>query len=97
VKAYLIANHAFHFSLYATARSLVMLPIVESLWMQVGPFLNGVFNGAGISHASDNHAGVLKAARRRDAIGVAEAIGRDLGDAADTVLARNEFVAHAET
>jgi len=97
VKAYLIANHRFHFTLYDSAHSLVMLPIVESLWMQVGPFLNGVFNAAGVSHASDNHAEVLKAARRRDGIGVAEAIGHDLGDAADTVLARNEFVAVAET
>lgn len=93
VKAYLIANHAFHFTLYGTARSLVMLPIVESLWMQVGPYLNGVFNAAGVSHASDHHATALKAARRRDAIGVSDAIGRDLADAADTVLARNDFMA----
>jgi DNA-binding GntR family transcriptional regulator len=93
VKSYLIANHAFHFTLYGTARSQVMLPIVESLWMQVGPYLNGVFNAAGVSHASDHHATALKAARRRDAIGVADAIGRDLADAADTVLARNDFVA----
>lgn len=96
VKAYLIANHRFHFTLYGTARSVVMLPIVESLWMQVGPFLNGVFNAVGVSHASDNHAEVLKAARRRDGIGVADAISHDLADAADTVLARNEFVADVE-
>jgi DNA-binding GntR family transcriptional regulator len=96
VKAYLIANHTFHFTLYGTARSLVMLPIVESLWMQVGPFLNGVFTAAGVSHASDNHAEVLKAARRRDGVGVADAISHDLADAADTVLARNEFVSDGE-
>ena len=52
-----------------------------------------VFNAAGVSHASDHHATAFKAARRRDAIGVADAIGRDLADAADTVLARNDFVA----
>lgn len=96
VKAYLIANHRFHFMLYGTARSAVMLPIVESLWMQVGPYLHGVFTTAGVSHATDNHAEVLKAARRHDPVGVANAISRDLADAADTVLARNAFVAEAE-
>ena len=96
VKAYLIANHKFHFTLYGTARSAVMLPIVESLWMQVGPYLNGVFTAAGVSHASDNHAEVLKAARRRDPVGVASAISHDLADAADTVLARNDFVADTD-
>jgi DNA-binding GntR family transcriptional regulator len=96
VKAYLIANHKFHFTLYGSARSAVMLPIVESLWMQVGPFLNGVFTAAGVRHAGDNHAEVLKAARRRDSVGVADAISRDLADAADTVLARSEFVPDVE-
>ena len=92
VKAYLIANHRFHFKLYDAAQSTVMLPIVESLWMQVGPFLNGVFTAAGINHASDNDQEVLKALRRRDSVGVANAVGHDIADAADTILARDEFV-----
>lgn len=90
-KQYLLANQRFHFRLYSVAQSLVMLPIVESLWLQVGPFLNGVFNATGTTHAADNHNQILKALRRKDLIGVANAIADDLGDAADTVLANYKF------
>jgi DNA-binding GntR family transcriptional regulator len=96
VKAYLGANYCFHFQLYAAAQSTVALPIVESLWMQVGPFLNGVFMERGTANAKDNHAEVLKALRRRDAMGAAAAIARDLTDAADVILAAVEFVTDGE-
>ncbi len=32
-------NHAFHFSIYRAAGSAVLLPIVESLWLQSGPYV----------------------------------------------------------
>lgn len=92
VKAYLVANHAFHFRLYSVTNSLVMLPIVESLWMQVGPFLNGVFTAAGTKNAHDNHEQILKALRRRDPVAVADAVSSDLVDAADVILARKDFM-----
>lgn len=92
VQAYLLANQSFHFTLYAIAQSTVMLPIVESLWLQVGPFLNAVFTSIGTSRAKDAHADVLKALRRYDPLAVAAAIGRDLADAADEVLAQGKFV-----
>jgi len=92
VKKYLVANQAFHFRIYSVTESLVMLPIVESLWMQVGPFLNGVFTAAGTKNARDNHEQILKALRRRDPIAAAEAVGSDLVDAADVILARRDFV-----
>jgi DNA-binding GntR family transcriptional regulator len=92
VKAYLAANYRFHFGLYQLADSAVMLPIVESLWMQIGPFLNAVFTRRGTKNASDNHAEVLRALRRRDTVGVGNAIHRDLADAADVILANVEFI-----
>jgi len=96
VKTYLICNQRFHFELYAAARSSVMYPIAESLWMQVGPFLNGVFTQSGTRNAQDNHSEVLKALRRAAHGDVALAIQRDLSDAADTVLAHNDFVEEAD-
>lgn len=92
VRRYLIANQQFHFVIYRAADSRAIFPIVESLWMQVGPFLNGVFTAAGTRHARDNHTQVLKALRRHDAVGAADAIRSDLADAADVILARDEFV-----
>jgi len=97
VRSYLIANQRFHFTLYAAADSSAIFPIVESLWLQVGPFLNGVFTTAGTRSARDNHTQVLKALRRRDAVAAGEAIRHDLADAADVILARHEFVVKEES
>jgi DNA-binding GntR family transcriptional regulator len=92
VRRYLACNQRFHFMIYAAAESQAIFPIVESLWMQVGPFLNGVFTTAGTRNARDNHTQVLKALRRHDGVAAAEAICSDLADAADLILAREEFV-----
>src|SRR6266850_7252156 len=96
VRRYLVANQHFHFVIYRAADSRAIFPIVESLWMQVGPFLNGVFTNVGTRHARDNHTQVLKALRRHDAVGAADAIRSDLADAADVILARDEFVLDEE-
>jgi DNA-binding GntR family transcriptional regulator len=93
VKAYLAANYEFHFALYGAAQSEVALPIVEGLWMRVGPFLHAVFQDTkGIHTALDHHEEILAALRRRDPVQVAEAVVRDLSDAADTILASVTFV-----
>jgi DNA-binding GntR family transcriptional regulator len=93
VKAYLTANHEFHFALYGAAQSEVALPIVEALWMRAGPFLHAVFRDSkGMHTALDHHEDILAALRRRDPMQVAEAVVRDLSDAADTILASVTFV-----
>lgn len=97
VRQYLAANQRFHFILYKAADSSAIFPIVESLWLQVGPFLNGVFTHAGTRSARDNHTQVLKALRRRDPVAAADAIRHDLADAADVILARHEFVVEEES
>ena len=96
VRRYLIANQRFHFTIYGAANSLAIFPIVESLWMQIGPFLNGVFTIAGTRNARDNHTQVMKALRRHDPIAAGDAIAKDLADAADVILASAEFVVDEE-
>ena len=92
MRTYLGANYNFHFTLYGAARSTVTLPIVESLWMQIGPFFNALFQTCGTANVRDNHAAVLKCLRRRDAVGAAGAIAKDLADSADFILASADFV-----
>ena len=91
VSKYLDANHRFHFLIYRAAKSMEILPIVESLWLQVGPFLNGVLTQFGVKNAQDNHAEVIKALRRGDSQGAANAIRNDLADAADIILSNADF------
>lgn len=92
VRGYLSANQQFHFILYRAADSEATLPFVETLWSQVGPFLNGVFTTLGTQGARDNHTQVLRALRRRDPQETGRAIARDLGDAADVILGREDFL-----
>jgi DNA-binding GntR family transcriptional regulator len=96
VRRYLIANQRFHFTIYGAAGSLAIFPIVESLWMQIGPFLNGVFTIAGTRNARDNHTQVLTALRRHDPIAAGDALAKDLADAADVILASAAFVVDEE-
>lgn len=90
---YLAANLRFHFRLYEAADSLVMLPFIESLWMQIGPYLNHIFKPG--EHATDiadhHHTDVLRALRRRDGAAAAQAVWHDLSDAADSILVANQF------
>lgn len=96
-RRYLSANQRFHFLIYAAAESHATFPIVESLWLQVGPFLSGVFTHVGTRHARDNHTQVLKALRRRDPFAAGEAVRSDLADAADLILASNAFVVESDS
>lgn len=91
------ANHRFHFLIYRAAKSIEILPIFESMWLQVGPFLNGVITQFGVENAQDNHTEVIKALRRGDAqAAAASAIRNDLVDAADIILSNADFVMDGE-
>ncbi len=64
------ANQAFHFSIYAHAGSPVLLPFVESLWMQGGPYIRAAARVHGsllTTSSSKHHHGIVKAMRKRDA------------------------------
>lgn len=91
---YLAANRRFHFRLYAAAQTVVMMPMIESVWVQVGPYLNQVFQASdlgGARKAVHHHTTVLQALRRHDAAAAAQAIWTDLSEAADAILAADLF------
>jgi DNA-binding GntR family transcriptional regulator len=91
---YLASNRRFHFRLYEAAATTVMLPAIEGLWVQIGPYLNQVFRlrERGTTQvARHHHTDILKALRRRDGVAAAQAIWGDLSDAADSILAANWF------
>jgi len=41
------ANRAFHFAVYRIAASPMMLQVIDSLWLQSGPYLQSLFASAG--------------------------------------------------
>ena len=93
VEAYMAGNHRFHFEIYAAAPSRVLLPLIESLWLQFGPFMRSVYGRLGTAALVDHHVHALEAIAARDADRLAEAIRADIMDGMDlidgSVLARS--------
>ena len=76
--AYAKLNSDFHFTLYEAARSPVYLGLVESLWLQVGPFMRVVIGRLGTSTLIDQHQEAVRALRDGDAAKLQSAIREDI-------------------
>ena len=79
VQAYLEANSEFHLTLYRACGNPVLLRLIETLWLQVGPFFNRLFTEADLSlRLNDFHEDALEALRRGDGPAARAAIEQDL-------------------
>lgn len=68
----------FHFTLYRAAKMPFALPLIESLWLQTGPYLH-LFEGSDALSWSRNLRGeILRGLRSRNEMMVREALKRDL-------------------
>jgi DNA-binding GntR family transcriptional regulator len=88
-KAYLDANEAFHLILYRAAGSPLLLDLIETVWLQVGPISNLLFDEAQFaSTLNEAYDALLGAAKARDAAGARRAIEHDLNHAASRLRAQ---------
>lgn len=95
IDAYLVHNYDFKFSIYRASRSESLLFLIETLWLQVGPFLHqfsGRFDGAlsGILDL-DHHEEVLEALKNRDGAAAAHAMRLDISEGGKFLLEHGEF------
>lgn len=95
IDEYLIRNHEFKFSIYRAAGSQSLLFLIETLWLQVGPFLrqfSGKFDGnlSGILEI-DYHEEVVEALARGDGLAARKAMHADIAEGAEYLLANAEF------
>jgi len=79
-EAYLQKNLAFHFTLYGAADSRVTTPMIESLWLQIGPFLYLTRESLGVTYNEDRHKEAVAALRARDPDALVAAIEQDVRD-----------------
>lgn len=86
IEEFLQINFEFHFLLYEHSGSEVMLSIVESLWLQAGPFLNEYIRNRGFGVATSHHAGIVAGLRKGNAEKVQAEVEADIRDAAASVL-----------
>lgn len=85
-EGYLDLNLDFHFTIYRAARSTLLMPIIESLWMQAGPCLSMMRTDAAIGLGMDHHEAMIAALRRGDGAAAREAVQKDISEAADVIL-----------
>jgi DNA-binding GntR family transcriptional regulator len=81
-RPFLPANREFHFAVYEAAGSEALLALVESLWLQIGPYL-GLLRGSGNWRtANRQHQAVRHALARRDGAAARAAVRADIEEAA---------------
>lgn len=85
-RAYLDTNLEFHFTIYKAARSPLLIPIIESLWMQAGPCLNAMRSSSTLGLGLDHHEDMVDALRRGDGKRASDALQKDISEAADIIL-----------
>ena len=81
-------NRAFHFTIYRESASNILLPIIESLWLQFGPYLRIAserFDGRD-GRGTTFHVEILAALARHDGRRARAALESDIGRAFDLVL-----------
>jgi DNA-binding GntR family transcriptional regulator len=81
-------NRAFHFTIYRQSRSTVLLPIIESLWLQCGPYLriaSEMYDGRE-GRGIDFHVEIVDALERGDGATARLALQSDIGRAFELVM-----------
>lgn len=81
VEGYILSNYQFHRAIFECSGSAALTPILEQVWMQLGPYARIVYGRLGTDHLDDDkHERVIRALDRRDAAGVRDAIYGDIED-----------------
>ncbi|ROZ75022.1 GntR family transcriptional regulator [Ramlibacter sp. WS9] len=90
------ANKELHFAIYRQAGMPMLMKIVESLWLRVGPILNydlrtdvsRVIEGV----PADHHGRIVAALKKKDPGGAAEALRQDIESAAEHIISAGVLV-----
>lgn len=86
----LASNQKFHFTLYGYARSWILMPTIEMLWLRAGPFIHLAQKSIASKLDARYHVQLMAALANRDAKAAQKAIERDIGHA-DEIFRRSRF------
>ncbi|NVK35243.1 MAG: GntR family transcriptional regulator [Rhodobacteraceae bacterium] len=79
-EAYMRLNHLFHFRIYRASNSSILLPLVESLWLQFAPYMRTVYGRVGTVNLIDQHKEAIHAISNKNADALRNAITADIQD-----------------
>lgn len=75
---YLLANRAFHFTIYRAAGSPTVVSLIEILWLQISPYFNLLRESGNYVSANMHHRAMLDALTERDEAAARAAIVADI-------------------
>lgn len=78
--AYMQANYDFHFTLYRVQPQKTLTQLIETLWLQFGPYMRVVYGRVSSTKLNDSHQQAIKAVESGDAAALRDAIARDIVD-----------------
>ncbi|MBS9476015.1 GntR family transcriptional regulator [Ancylobacter radicis] len=87
-EAMIETNLAFHGALYGGRPDNVLLPLIESVWLQIGPFMRMALEDLETHYPVDRHAEALAALEARDEAALRRAIEADIRDGIGHLRAR---------
>lgn len=91
-EAYMFNNHAFHFTIYRAQPGETLTQLIETMWLQFGPFMRLVYGRVANTSMNDNHQAAIRAVEARDAKALRQAIAADIADGMG-IIARTGFSA----
>lgn len=77
----IVLNQQFHSKLFCANPDQLSLPMVESIWLQLGPFMRIALQHIGTFYVIDRHKEIIEALRNRDLASLKKAIDADIHDA----------------
>jgi len=77
----IVLNQEFHSKLFCANPDQLSLPMIESIWLQLGPFMRVALQHIGTFYKIDRHKEIITALRDRDLDGLKVAIDADIHDA----------------
>ena len=87
----LAMNQEFHFTLYDAARSAIVSPLIESLWLQAGPIMYLSLTQSDMAWDASCHDEVVAALKTRSPASARRAIQRDIAETAKSLLRSSIF------
>jgi DNA-binding GntR family transcriptional regulator len=78
--AYMSANYRFHFTLYRASGRATLIQLIETVWLQFGPFMRVVYGRLGNAHLHDNHQAAIKEILAKDEAALRQTIESDITD-----------------
>ena len=80
IEAMIETNLAFHAALYGTRADSVLMPLIESVWLQIGPFMRLALADLEEHYRVDRHQEALAALTAGDEAALRRAIEADIRD-----------------